>query len=60
MSDKTLRNEEILRKAKKGVTLKELSDEYGVTESNLSVLLNRMGYRKCEINNKIKENEKRK
>jgi len=60
MSDKTLRNEEILRKAKSGATLQELCDEYGTTTSNMSVLLNRLGYRKFEINKKLKlkDNEK--
>jgi len=61
MSDKMLRNEEILRKAKAGTTLQELCNEYGTTTSNMSQLLNRLGYKKIEINEnlKLKEDEKR-
>jgi transcriptional regulator len=47
--DITLRNEEILKIAKRGCTLQEIVDVYGTTTSNISTLLNRLGYRKCEI-----------
>jgi len=52
--NKTLRNEEILKAAKKGVTLEDLSLEYGITKSAISIIINTEGYRKCEINKKLK------
>lgn len=47
--DITVRNEAILKLAKQGHTLQEIVNIYGTTTSNISVLLNRLGYRKCEI-----------
>jgi len=47
--DITVRNEEILEMAKSGATLQEIVDVYGTSTSNISTLLNRLGYRKCEM-----------
>lgn len=56
--NKTLRNEAILKAAKKGITLTELAHEYGITESAVSIIINKEGYRKCEINTKLKNKSK--
>lgn len=56
--NKTERNLEIIKKAKQGATLQALAFEYDMTTSNVSVIINKEGYRKCEIVNDIKAGNK--
>lgn len=51
----TERNIEIVKMAKRGLTLQQIADHYETTTSNVSVIINKEGYKKIEIKEDLKE-----